>query len=202
MSLLNRIGLNRHVTDADLVTVWTDNRVGHLTRGAAGTHVLQCPACRSRLAALSTWLDGLRHDARQEADAAFPRERLAAQQIQIMRRLEAMERPARVLTFPRFARAIGAHRVGRQRWIAAAAAAGLLVGIGLGQTFDFSRRPSGLTSRAPELSRNGTQMGVQRVNLTSDEGFLYDDEPATARVPESLRSLHAITPSAREDDPR
>ena len=106
MSLLNRLGLNRHVTDADLVALWTDNRLGECPRNAAGTHVRECAACRTRLASLSSWLDGLRNDARQEADDAFPRERLAAQQAQILRRLEAMDRPARVLVFPRFARAI------------------------------------------------------------------------------------------------
>jgi hypothetical protein len=202
VSLLNRLGLNRHVTDADLVGVWSDNRVGHAPRNAAETHVQQCAACRTRLTALSTWLDGLRHDARQDADDAFPRERLATQQAQILRRLEAMERPAKVLTFPRFARAVGAHHSGRQRWIAAAAAAGLLVGIGLGQTFDFSRRSSLRATRPTEISRNtAPMMGVQRINVTSDEDFLYN-EPVASRVPESLRSLHELTPSAREDDPR
>ncbi len=201
MSLLNRLGLNRHVTDADLVAVWTDNRIGQLPRTAAGTHVLECAACRTRLASLSSWLDGVRNDARQQADDAFPRERLAAQQAQILRRLEAMERPARVLVFPRFARAIGAHHVGRQRWIAAAAAAGLFVGIGLGQTFDFRPRSNIRSSPPQEISRV-SPMGVQRISLTTDEDFLYDSLPAATEVPESLRSLHEITPSAREYDPR
>ena len=137
MSLLNRLGMNRHVTDADLMAVWADGRVGESLQTAAGSHVRECSACRARLTSLSSWLDGLRTDARQEADEAFPRERLIAQHGQILRRLEAMERPARVLAFPRFANAISARDVGRQRWIAAAAVAGLVVGIGLGQTFHF-----------------------------------------------------------------
>lgn len=205
--MLNRLGLNRHVTDADLTAVWTDTRLGEATQTAACAHVRECAACRARLVSLSTWLDGLRVDARQEADEAFPRERLAAQQTQILRRLEAMERPARVLRFPRFTKAISAPHAGRQRWIAAAAAAGLLVGIGLGQVFDIGgiRTPDGLTSRPREISRTANtpdRMDVQPISATSDEDFLYDREPATARVPESLRSLHEITPSAREYDPR
>src|SRR5688572_26099268 len=124
--MLDRLGLKRHVTDADLTTVWADARLGESTT-AAGTHVRECAACRARLASLSTWLDGLRADARQQADEAFPRERLAAQQAQILRRLEAMERPARVLAFPRFTQAISVRRVGGQRWIAAAAVAGVIV---------------------------------------------------------------------------
>jgi hypothetical protein len=206
--MLSRLGLNRHVTDDDLTAVWADARLGESSQTAAGTHVRECPACRARFGSLSTWLDGLRSDARQEADDAFPRERLAAQQAQILRRLEAMERPAKVLAFPRFARAISAHHGGRQRWIAAAAAAGLIVGVGLGQVFDipritmtdrFSSQPDEITRTANAPDRGGIRT-VSRV--TSDEDFLYDDGPATARVPESLRSLHEITPSAREYDSR
>ena len=42
-----------------------------------------------------------RDDALAEADDVFPAERLAAQQAQILRRLEALERPARVIAFPK-----------------------------------------------------------------------------------------------------
>ena len=41
----------------------------------------------------------------------------------------------------------------------------------------------------------------QPISATTDEDFLYAG-PATVRVPESLRSLHEITPSARDDDAR
>lgn len=208
--MFNRLGLNRHVTDADLAAVWTDTRLSESTQLAANAHLRECAACRARLQSLSAWLDALRGEARREADEAFPRERLAAQQAQILRRLEAMERPAKVLAFPRFTRVISVPHVGRQRWIAAAAVAGLIVGIGLGQTLDFGRvinrhgnYPGGATTpivRQVPLDR----MGVQPTSATSDEGFLYDQEPSlsTARIPESLRSLHEITPSARDYDPR
>ncbi len=42
-------------------------------------------------------------DAAAEVDELFPPERLAAQHAQIFRRLEAAERPARVIAFPKFA---------------------------------------------------------------------------------------------------
>lgn len=211
MSLLSRLGLNRHVTDADLVTVWTDAASGGSAPTAAGTHVRECATCRARLTSLSTWLESVRADARREADEAFPRERLAAQQAQILRRLEAMGRPAKVLAFPRFTRAISVRHVGRQRWIAAAAVAGLVVGIGLGQVVDFRRvinRPDGFADLRAQIARTAPagRLGVQPVNASSseDEVFLYDREPSlsTARFPESLRSLHEITPSARDYDPR
>lgn len=203
MSLLNRLGLNRHITDADLMAVWADTHLGEPPQTAAGAHVRGCSACRARLTSLSSWLDGLRTDARQEADEAFPRERLAIQQGQILRRLEAMERPARVLAFPRFAKAISARDAGRQRWIAAAAVAGLVVGIGLGQTFQFGN------STSPDTQVRGVPLPVERaarggVGLTpisagSDEMFLYPESSLSVeRIPESLRSLHEITPSARD----
>lgn len=207
MSLLNRLGLNRHVTDADLTAVWADARLGEPTQSAAGAHVRECPACRTRLTALSSWADGLRADARHEADEAFPRERLAAQQAQILRRLEAMERPARVLAFPRFTQPISVRHVGRQRWIAAAAAAGLVVGIGLGQTFHLTGggrvRDSATTGLPFAQNTAAGRMGVQPISA-SDEDFLYvqDASQATERIPESLRSLHEITPSSRDYDPR
>ena len=206
MSLLNRLGLSRHVTDADLMAVWADIRLGDSSPTAAGAHVRECSACRTRLTSLSSWLDGLRSEARQEADEAFPRERLVAQQTQVLRRLEAMERPARVLTFPRFAKAISARDVGRQRWIAAAAVAGLVVGIGLGQTFHLGGpSPTATDTRArgvPAPADRGLRTGVILTPIagTSDEMFLYDPEPtlSSERIPESLRSLHEITPSARD----
>jgi hypothetical protein len=202
--VLNRLGWNRHVTDADLLAVWADMRLGEPPPTAPGAHVRQCAPCRARLTSLSTWLDGLRSDAHQEADAAFSRERLAAQQGQILRRLEAMERPARVLKFPRFAKAISARDSGRQRWIAAAAAAGLVVGIGLGQTFNLldSSSPADtqvriVTAPIERAARGGVMLTP--VAGGSDENFLYPESPLSSeRIPESLRSLHEITPSARD----
>ena len=206
--MLKRLGLNRHVSEADLTALWADVRLGVATQTAAAAHVRDCSACRTRLTSLSTWLDGLRTDARQEADEAFTRERLSMQHAQILRRLEAMERPARVLTFPRFTNAISVRHVGRQGWIASAAAAGLIVGIGLGQTFHFNRTSSpDRFSSAPQVARSGggqDGMVLQPISAVSDELFLYDEEPAmaTEHIPESLRSLHEITPSARDYSPR
>ena len=204
MSLLNRLGLNRHLTDTDLMAVWADMRLGEPPPTAAGGHVRQCAPCRARLTSLTSWLDGLRTDAHREADEAFSRERLVAQQGQILRRLEAMERPARVLTFPRFAKAISARDGGRQRWIAAAAAAGLVVGIGLGQTFHLMDSSSPADTQVRAVSAPMERAARGGVMLTpiaggSDENFLYPDAPLSSeRIPESLRSLHEITPSARD----
>jgi len=206
--MLNRLGLNRHVNEADLTALWTDTRMGAPIQTAAAAHVRECPACRARLTSLSAWLESLRADARQQSDEVFTRERLAAQHAQILRRLEAMERPARVLKFPRFTQGISVRHVSRQRWIAAAAAAGLVVGIGLGQTLNFRRLalPDSATG-APQIVRSAStpdRLAIQPISGTADELFVYDQEPTLSgeRIPESLRSLHEITPSARDYAPR
>ena len=206
--MLNRLGLNRHVNEADLTALWTDTRIGVPGQTAAAAHVRDCPACRARLTSLSAWLESLRADARQHSDEVFTRERLAAQQAQIFRRLEAMERPARVLAFPRFTQAISVGHVSRQRWVAASAAAGLIVGIGLGQTLNFQRASApGGSGAAPQIVRSTSaqdRLIIQPIGGTSDELFVYDREPSLSgeRIPESLRSLHEITPSARDYAPR
>ena len=79
------------------------------------------------------WVLGLGDALRAEADEAFPADRLAVQQAQIARRLETLERPARVIAFPKAARAVISGHSHVRRWVTVAAAAGLIAGIGLGQ---------------------------------------------------------------------
>jgi hypothetical protein len=152
-------------------------------------------------------MEGVRTDARLEADETFPADRLAAQQAHIFRRLEALERPAKVIAFPRFAGPVSVQHGHRQRWIAAAAAAGLIVGVGLGRMVDFHRpilQPDGFTSPT-QIARTPDRVGIQPVGVSvSDESLLYgqDLSGTTARVPEALRPIHEITPSARDCDPR
>ena len=49
---------------------------------------------------LARWMDDVQTDAAELADAVFTPERLAAQQEQILRRLEQLDHPARVIAFP------------------------------------------------------------------------------------------------------
>ncbi len=99
-------------------------------------HVDQCDRCADQMLAISRWLDDVKDVAVGDADAAFPVERLAAQQSQIMRRLEQADEPARVIEFPmaptRGIREPGGRRVAAA-WVGVAAAAGLVVGVFSGQ---------------------------------------------------------------------
>jgi hypothetical protein len=202
--------LNPHLDDAAFAGLWADR----LTLGAdaesgrsAEGHLRVCGDCRTRYAAYSAWLETVRNDAYAEADELFNTERLAAQQAQIFRRLEALEHPAKVIAFPKFARPISAEPSGRRRLIAAAAAAGLVAGVGLGQLLEF-RRTVGTNAPPPQAARvsPGRENGVrvQTVSQQSDETFLYEPESTSlqVRVPEALQYLNQITPGARDYDPK
>jgi hypothetical protein len=203
VSILNRLRLTGHLDEAALTAIWTD---------ACGTgvhqphpHLESCPACRARFVEVSSWLETLRLDATTEADESFPAERLATQHAQIFRRLEATERPARVIAFPRFAQPLTSRTSHASRWIAAAAAAGLIVGVGVGQLMDLrhslSMQPTTQARVVPAQIPHGLDR-IQAVSATRDEAFLSELDASLSRaaVPE-LRALDAFTPRA-DDRPR
>jgi hypothetical protein len=113
-----------HLSEQALTDVYlTGDRPEHLDR---------CDLCAERAVELGRWLDDLRTLAVDEADAAFPAERLAAQETQILRRLEQLDRPARVIAFPaqgRYDRMEMNGRGIRPAWVGIAAAAGLVLGV-------------------------------------------------------------------------
>jgi hypothetical protein len=203
---------NPHLDDADFTDIWTTRlALGSAESGMpAEEHLRACDDCRVRFARFSDWLGTLRSDATAEADEAFPTDKLAVQQAQILRRIEAAEHPARVIAFPRFARPVSVQSSGPRRWIAAAAAAGLLAGVGLGQWLEFRRANSSLSSgtvverqvpRGPDTARMAVQPASAQDN---DESLFLEPEltSSQARVPASLQYLNAITPTARDLDPR
>jgi hypothetical protein len=129
-------------------------RQGHLSERAivdavtAGTrplHLDRCDICAERAVELARFLDHVKTDAVELSDSVFTSERLAAGQHQILRRLEQLDHPARVISFPAASR----HelRAGERRvavsWVGVAAAAGLVLGLLGGQ---ISAR---LTQHAP-----------------------------------------------------
>jgi hypothetical protein len=200
VSILDR--LNGHLDDRALAAIWTDASIDRAQ--PAHPHLESCAECRGRLAAFSSWLDDLRTDANAEADEAFPAERLAAQQAQILRRLESAGRPARVIAFPRFAQPISATTSNARRWVAGAAAAGLLVGVGLGQFMnlrpDTLQRAPASAEASPAAPARADGPGVQNASLTiSDEEFMSRiEEIAAPRMPDSLLAFDSMTPRARD----
>ena len=153
---------------------------------------------------LEAWLIGLRDDAITEADMAFPAERLATQQAQVLRRLEAMERPARVIAFPRLSRTVTAAHSRPQRWVAAAAAAGLIVGIAAGQllnlrqTFNRSEPFRPVTMRSAQVQPGG-RASVQPVQRRERRDVDVRGRGAFA-PPRASSSIDALTPRMREQE--
>ncbi len=149
-------------------------RRGHLSEqalaevcmtGERPVHLDRCDICAERVVQLSRWLDDLRAVAVDDADAAFPAERLAAQQAQILRRLEQLDRPARVIAFPTQSPydrlAMGGQGV-RPAWIGIAAAAGVVLGLLGGQvSFRLSGRP--VRQLAPIESAAAVQAAAYQV---------------------------------------
>jgi hypothetical protein len=119
-------------------------RQGHLSEqalieaiagGERPLHLDRCDLCAERAVAIGRWMDEVQVDATEAADAVFTTERLDAQQSQILRRLEQLDNPARVIAFPaagRTGREVGGRRVSAS-WVGVAAAAGLVIGIVGGQ---------------------------------------------------------------------
>lgn len=127
MRLADVILRSGHLSEQAIITaVMSGERPAHLDR---------CELCSQRAVELARWLDGVRTTGMETAEAAFSPERLAAQQVQIMRRLEQLDEPARVIAFPSHAQ-LRRESTGRRvaaGWLGVAAAAGLVLGVISGQ---------------------------------------------------------------------
>ena len=207
LSGLRRTVRGGHLDDDAFVEIWADATTSG--QPAAHAHLAECAQCRGRYSAFVGWLDGIHHDARDEADEAFPPERLAMQQAQVMRRLEASERPARVIAFPRFSRPVTSTQGHAQRWVAGAAAAGLLIGLAAGQFVDIrdafggrSRVTPSATQTARVMAQPVTTAVVTPASATtvSDEQIFFGEGEQSARL-SSLLPMDDITPRARDERP-
>lgn len=189
----------RHPDDAALAAIWVSSA------GAAAItdpHLLQCAECRVRFAAFMGWMDDVRTNAVTEADEAFPTERLAAQHAQILRRLEAAERPARVIAFPGVQDNDPAQPAPVRRWIAAALAAGLIAGVGIGQMLNIgrSRGPSSFAPDRPAVSlpRAVPPAGAAVPAMVSEETLLAELEAVATPRYEALSAYDQFTPRAAD----
>jgi hypothetical protein len=135
-----------------------------------------------------------------EADAAFPADRLARQQSRILQRLEHEGRPGRIIAFPAGHLHEPATLRSRPgvRWIAGAAAAGLIIGIVAGHlTHDLSR----VESRVQQAIATRPDPPALRVVSTtlSEEEFLGQLEIAIEGPQSaSLLPLDELTPRVWE----
>lgn len=200
VSIIGRM-TSRHLDDAAFAEIWTNA----LAEGApvdVHPHLRECAECRLRFGSFSNWMQELRLDAVAEAEEAVPADRLAAQQAVILRRLEAAERPARVIAFPKYP--VDAQRPpSRHRWIAAAAAAGLIAGLGLGQMLDLrylsadpGSFPADRTAQSTVAPNGPTALPA--VATLSEEADIAEVEAAATPRYEALRAYETFTPRAAD----
>ncbi len=183
-----------HLDDQQFARFWTTGE-GH-------SHLDACADCRARFTEFDGWLLGVGETLRAEADEAFPAERLAVQQAQIARRLETLERPARVIAFPKAARAVISGNSHVRRWVTVAAAAGLIAGVGLGQVLPLrtaihKQQATAATSHfnAPDAATRAQELSPVSTSLNDEE--LLSDAFASPKV-KNLSALDDMTPHARD----
>ena len=192
MSLLERLGRG-HLGDHEFARLWTT--------GGGHPHLEGCATCRARYEEFDRWIVGIGDELRAEADDAFPADRLTLQQAQIARRLETLERPARVIAFPKAARAVISGHSHVRRWVTVAAAASLITGFGLGQVVPLRTigRPLGPIAQ-PQLTAPQAETRAKEltpVATSHNEEDLLSDAFAQPRV-STLSALDEMTPHARD----
>jgi hypothetical protein len=202
-----------HLQDERLYECYYAERRGDVLDPPTAEHLSDCNACRRRFDELSQFMVTLRTDADAELEAVFPPDKLRTQQQDIARRLESVGRAARIITFPgRLAvRPPNTSTVRMAtRWIAAAAAAGLFVGVAAGTVFNFGGRLSfSQNGRAnvarttgPRIAASGKAVvgpAPDGAQPASDDAFMSDLESALDRPHTSeLAVFDALTPHVRE----
>lgn len=201
MSILRRT--TSHLDEAAFAELWT-NALADGREAGDHPHLHACAECRLRFASFCHWLEDIRTDAITEADQEMTADRLAAQQAQIFRRLEAAERPARVIAFPRVPESASRPSPVR-RWIAVAAAASFVAGIGLGQVLNvrsWTIAPSIVQVKGPvepvATAPAGRGAAVPAVATLNEEATLAELEEAATPRYEALRAYDTFTPRAAD----
>lgn len=163
-------------------------RQGHLSEqalieaiagGQRPPHLDRCDVCAERGLAIGRWMDEVQLDATETADAVFTTEQLSAQQSQILRRLEQLDNPARVIAFPaagRTGRDVAGRRVAAS-WVGVAAAAGLVIGIVGGQVSARLSQPvvvpqtQTADNTAPPVDAQFLEQSYDQISIPAFEGM-------------------------------
>lgn len=175
-------------------------------------HLETCDECRARHRRLLGPLEAMRDEARAEADAVFTDTRLATQRVRILDRLAGLRHGARVIPFPAHAGPVSFHQRSHIRygWIAVAAAAGLLIGVGLGRVSFTPSVPSPAVARRAPVTAPASpgRSATAAPTLASHPSMEADDEALLLALEElvtrrqvgieELRVVDALTPRAQE----
>ena len=173
-------------------------RQGHLSEraltkalmtGDRPAHLDHCDVCATRLVDLGRWLDDVCAVSIETADLAFPSERLAAQHAEILRRLEQLDKPSRVITFPSTSPTRG-HEMSSRRvataWVGIAAAAGLVIGVVWGARMDSVFGP-------PLAAPASAEASSPAQDLKTSSSSIFDLDLDAVAAP-SLAAINDLTP--------
>jgi len=201
-----------HMKDSRLFATYLDKRAGDALDPRVADHLATCDECAGRFDEMASLMNELRDAADVATEAAFPAERLEEQRQQILRRLDHVHRPARVISFPTRDVAADGRMSGRMtpRWVAGAAAAGLFIGFAAGGYLGperLHRAPIHMASSkvAPAMAvqRSATTPPAVRIGTTQpeadDDAFMMDLEVALTRPHNrELQPFDAMTPHVRD----
>jgi hypothetical protein len=190
-----------HLKDARLFECYLAERGidDDVVPAGAAAHLERCAECAHRYSALSQLLDEERLAAEDETDALFPAERLISQRQHILARVEHAGQAARVLSFPaRRMRRVSRPARGLPGW-AAAAAAGLFLGMGLHIVYQSSQREP-YRETASRIQAPPPPAATESSEAPIDPDAFFSTLDAALGGPRNpeLMPLDELTPLARE----
>ncbi|MEO2197319.1 MAG: hypothetical protein ABGY72_14675 [bacterium] len=127
---------HRHLSDDRVLALALSTSTARRSDRTAERHLDACPRCERRYAQMAAQLDSLPAAASANFDQVFTPARLQTQRARIRRRLDILvgtAPAARLLDFPFAGRSLPRVRFLTNRWVPAAVAATLLLGITAGQ---------------------------------------------------------------------
>ena len=204
----------RHLDDAALIRRYLAERgleALDASDEAGLRHLVRCESCDARYVAMQRAFEETREAVIDRADATFTPERLAEQRARILRRIDTQYSGPRVLPFPNGAAAAHAAVPSTlvKGWIAAAAVAGLVIGLTAGQFLHFRRdavqsarsTTPAVTAAIGPAHATPVMRSVNGVpTIADDEEFLSEvDSAAAAPQAAELRAIYAFTLEGQRD---
>ncbi|MBI4888713.1 MAG: hypothetical protein HY824_16565 [Acidobacteria bacterium] len=185
----------RHLSDDRLVAVCLEDAALPAER----QHLESCDACVARRDRLARTLADVSATLTAEADAAFDAERLARQRARILQRIEQAGRPGRLIAFPASPVHCASLRArSGVRWVAGAAAAGLIIGILTGHLVHVLPGPRAPVSGQAAGSRPAPELHAVSTTLSEEEFLGMLDVAIEGAGGASLRPLDDLTPGIWE----
>ncbi|MCY4637244.1 MAG: hypothetical protein OXG04_22565 [Acidobacteria bacterium] len=198
---VRRGGRSPHLTDRELARALV-KADGARPAAAGDSHLAECTRCATRASALQSDLDRITTAAEAAFDDSLAPWRLVRQRRRIMHRIQRAaggQSSARILRFPAPpAPAVAGARPSR-RWLSLAAAAGLLLAVGIGQALDGRRRPPAPNpGAAASLSQPIIGPAAGPPQAVADEQFMRElEEALTSSRVTPLVALDEMTPRVR-----